>query len=558
MGKNLTYILITEIIYLYITHQNTLTMKKLTLAIFVLLAMNCFSQINLEWNKRSSNFIPNNLISKNQSVAIDSYQNIYTAICYKQESQKENTLNIIKYSNTGNKIWEKEIFINISSGIDITPCFIKALSSGTITVVYNFIDSTNFNKIGVLMYNQAGNLIHQNVYGGTNSESCYANSICTDKYGSFYITGYFSNGSSAYCNTIGFDSTGNYKWAHRFPQYSYGNDITADSLGYIYMCGSADTMYSNKPYTLTVKYDNTGNLIWKRFFGFVNGTMSGYDIATKITLDDSLNVIIGGTAFVTGYQFVVVKYNKYGVRKWYRLNSTLMGVDDITTDSKCNVYASGYQEESTGKVIKYDANGNQKNMFYNDNEYISKIKFYKTNFIYSLGGRHINNQDLLTFSILDTNLITTSYYIFDPDSSNTHYWASLCFDNYGSVYAAGIYNYNISTFNYFSNFFISKLSQTLGITNISNGIPDKFSLSQNYPNPFNPSTNIKYQIAKNSFVTLKVFDILGKEIATLVNEKQNSGTYESTFDARGLTSGVYFYRLTAGDFSETKKMLMIK
>jgi photosystem II stability/assembly factor-like uncharacterized protein len=89
-------------------------------------------------------------------------------------------------------------------------------------------------------------------------------------------------------------------------------------------------------------------------------------------------------------------------------------------------------------------------------------------------------------------------------------------------------------------------------------VPDKFSLSQNYPNPFNPSTNIKYQIAKNSFVTLKVFDILGKEIATLVKEKQNSGTYESTFDARGLTSGVYFYRLTAGDFSETKKMLMIK
>lgn len=99
-------------------------------------------------------------------------------------------------------------------------------------------------------------------------------------------------------------------------------------------------------------------------------------------------------------------------------------------------------------------------------------------------------------------------------------------------------------------------------------IPDKYSLSQNYPNPFNPTTNIRYTIPSNvkgemSDVKLVVFDILGKEIATLVNEKQDAGTYEATFDARHggssrLTSGIYFYRLTAGDFSETKKMLMIK
>jgi hypothetical protein len=110
------------------------------------------------------------------------------------------------------------------------------------------------------------------------------------------------------------------------------------------------------------------------------------------------------------------------------------------------------------------------------------------------------------------------------------------------------------------------LSEIIGIQQIGSSVPDKFSLSQNYPNPFNPSTNIRYTIPSNvkgemSDVQLVVFDILGKEIATLVNEKQNAGTYETTFDTSGssrLTSGIYFYRLTCEDFSETKRMVLIK
>jgi len=101
-------------------------------------------------------------------------------------------------------------------------------------------------------------------------------------------------------------------------------------------------------------------------------------------------------------------------------------------------------------------------------------------------------------------------------------------------------------------------SEVIGVNNISTAVPAKFSLSQNYPNPFNPSTIIKYNVESRKIVRLVVFDILGKEIATLVNEKQNAGTYEVTFDGSGLTSGVYFYKLTCGDFSEVKKMLLIK
>jgi hypothetical protein len=96
------------------------------------------------------------------------------------------------------------------------------------------------------------------------------------------------------------------------------------------------------------------------------------------------------------------------------------------------------------------------------------------------------------------------------------------------------------------------------IGNIPLVIPSSFSLSQNYPNPFNPSTSIKYQVASIKHIKLVVFDILGKEIAILVNEKQTPGTYEVNWDASAFPSGVYFYKLSTDDFTETKKMVLIK
>ncbi len=89
-------------------------------------------------------------------------------------------------------------------------------------------------------------------------------------------------------------------------------------------------------------------------------------------------------------------------------------------------------------------------------------------------------------------------------------------------------------------------------------VPEKFELSQNYPNPFNPSTKIKYQIADSNPVSLKIYDVLGNEVVSLVNEVQSSGNYEVTFDASLLSSGTYFYKLQAGSFVETKKMILIK
>ncbi len=97
-----------------------------------------------------------------------------------------------------------------------------------------------------------------------------------------------------------------------------------------------------------------------------------------------------------------------------------------------------------------------------------------------------------------------------------------------------------------------------GIENNSNQMPLRFSLDQNFPNPFNPSTVITYQLPIHSFVILKIYDVLGREVRTLVNESQHSGNHSVNFSDKNLSSGVYFYRLEAGIFTETKKLVLLR
>ncbi len=102
------------------------------------------------------------------------------------------------------------------------------------------------------------------------------------------------------------------------------------------------------------------------------------------------------------------------------------------------------------------------------------------------------------------------------------------------------------------------LSQLTFVTSQVSNVPSGFSLGQNFPNPFNPTTIIDYQLPASSFVTLKIYDILGREVVTLINAKQNAGYYSATFNAANIPSGVYFYRLQAGKYSNTKKLLLLK
>ena len=153
-------------------------------------------------------------------------------------------------------------------------------------------------------------------------------------------------------------------------------------------------------------------------------------------------------------------------------------------------------------------------------------------------------------------------------TNETSSWESISFlDGKGTTTGSNSYNYTDYVSGYNSYIYRLKQVDFDGSYEYSNEVyvnggvkPDKFDLTQNYPNPFNPSTRFSYSIPQNSFVTLKIYDILGKEIVTLVEKDLEAGVYEIELDLSkySLTSGVYFYSLNAGNFTSTKKMLLTK
>ena len=157
------------------------------------------------------------------------------------------------------------------------------------------------------------------------------------------------------------------------------------------------------------------------------------------------------------------------------------------------------------------------------------------------------------WEIYDTKTLSIIYYdtlpiiVFDPE-------VELLTD--GRVISMGGYTFEGMTVETSSKV----LMYTPKVTSVTeeHSLVSDYSLSQNHPNPFNPSTTIKYQISQNGFVTLKVYDILGKEIATLVNEEKPSGRYEVSFNASSFASGVYLYRLNVNDYVDVKKMILLK
>jgi len=138
-------------------------------------------------------------------------------------------------------------------------------------------------------------------------------------------------------------------------------------------------------------------------------------------------------------------------------------------------------------------------------------------------------------------------------------------DANGNIYVSGYYretatfgNINLTSYG-FTDIFIAKIENIS--TNVAEIIlpqSNEYLLEENYPNPFNPTTTIKYHIPELSFVTLKVYDVLGNEVATLINEEKPEGRYEVLFNANGISSGIYYYRMQANEFVDVKKMIILK
>jgi len=157
----------------------------------------------------------------------------------------------------------------------------------------------------------------------------------------------------------------------------------------------------------------------------------------------------------------------------------------------------------------------------------------------------IDKTDQFTTSFIDSSITDTTYIYSDLQNGQHYWWRVKAFNSLG-----------------WGDFSEVRTIDIIVSVEEDNQLPTVFGLEQNYPNPFNPTTKIKYSIKYSipdlSFVSLKIFDVLGNEIETLVNEERPIGIYEVELNASGLPSGVYFYQLNTGTFVETKKMILLK
>jgi hypothetical protein len=173
------------------------------------------------------------------------------------------------------------------------------------------------------------------------------------------------------------------------------------------------------------------------------------------------------------------------------------------------------------------------------------------------------NEVGITFAPMITdNFISPAWYV----RTSTNIYVSYNFTSWSIEYTAPAGNYNAISqarmgrgiWAVRSNGGISYHTIINDINKIGTNAPNRYELFQNYPNPFNPVTNIKFQIPQSGFVTIKVFDALGKEVQTLIQQELKSGFYETKFNAENLSSGIYFYKLETDKFTDVKKLLFVK
>lgn len=359
-------------------------------------------------------------------------------------------------------------------------------------------------------------------YNGPGNSNDQAIAVGTDANGNVYVAGY-SVGTSInydYC-LIKYAPNGTQQWVARYNGPGNGDDkitgMVADYAGYVFVTGYS---WNGTDYDYcTIRYNSNGNTDWIQRY---NGTGSGNDETVGLKRDNAGNVFVTGKSvgLGTGYDLLTVKYSLSGTPLWNkRYNGPGNGEDvgaSIATDAFGDVYVAGSSVGNGSNfdyvTIKYNSSGVQQwNMRYNG------------------PGNSIDKVAAITLDYYSNVIVS------------------------GSSITSGS-NYDICTIKY---------TQFTGIHPIGNEIPADFKLFQNHPNPFNPVTKIRFDIPsvvnrETSNVKLVVYNILGEEITVLINQEMKPGSYEAEFNGNNFPSGLYFYKIVSENFSDTKRMMMVK
>jgi hypothetical protein len=518
-------------------------MKKIIIFLFVILVSNLFSQ-QFQWYR--------NFPAEGRVATIDSSNNIYAF------GIKDTTLFIIKYSPSGNLIWQR-----YAEGVcaDVTNANFAVIDKQSNI----YFTCQSLQRYALIKYDSSGNEKWVRYY---DAGYCTPYGLAIDSSGFIYLTGEVLT-SFYRIVTIKYNTQGDSLWTRVFDggaTYGCGKPhIFVSKQGEVFLGGFENTATQDFNY-ITFKYNTAGVIQWVSRF---NGPANNSDAINSIKVDKDRFVFVTGgisifvnKAYLTRSTIATIKYSPTGDTVWLRYPYGNFGAgtnegQNVEVDSSSNVYTIGRisQHQITGKpslwLSKYDRYGNTIWSFYDTNAFELNSSFlYNNKNLYLIGTRG----GIMYSAIYDLqgNLLWNFFY--PPTNNFTFYWGkSIFLDKNTNIYLTGAVGDTDSLFIYkFSTLptYISGSSQN---------IASEYKLFQNYPNPFNPTTNIKYQLRDNKFVTLKVYDVLGREISILVNEKKKAGIYDVNFNNNNLSTGIYFYSLFIdGELFETKKMLLLK
>lgn len=534
---------------------------KITLCVIVLVLfqLDTVSQVHQEWYMRYNGPAGGN--DAGLTTAVNQNGDIYIA-GYSYNGSNYDLL-LIKYDASGVQQWLRTY--NGPANDDDQAIAIALDNTGNVFVTGYSYSAASKDDFLTIMYNENGVQQWVQTYSGPGSWYDETSAIAVDNTGYLYVAGFSNGGSKTHDDyaLIKYSISGVQQWVRRYNGVGDDNDwinaLALDNQGNVYVTGFTGG-HNTGNYT-TIKYNSSGVQQWAQDY---NGPENGYDAATSITISE-----IGGSVFVTGYSdgsgtdrdYATVKYSLNGVQHWVqRYNGPQNGQDQayaIRLDNTGDVFVTG---GSSGDflTVKYNISGAELwTQRYsgpsNLSDYAATMIIDNSNNIYITGGSIGSStlNDIATIKLSSTGgLLWAARFASSADEEPR----SIAMDVYGNIVVGGRGknlegNFDMLTIKY---------SQPIGILPISNEIPNNYMLSQNYPNPFNPATNINFELPKGGFVKLAVYDMLGKEIEILVSQSLSAGTYKIDWNALKYSSGIYYYRITTGEFSDTKKMILIK